>query len=143
MHPVVHGWCTESISRGSLDLKVLALTVIGFAAPERSEPEYWVLQRRILPHANRCLQQLSNTEIPKLMKDQDCNDAFHNLGLLYADQDRMAEAEKMYDWALNGKEKGWGPEHISTLDTVNNLGTLYKNQGKLAKADVSLGLLRY
>ena len=37
--------------------------------------------------------------------------------------------------ALEGREKAWGPEHISTLDTVNNLGILYAEQGKLAEAE--------
>jgi hypothetical protein len=45
----------------------------------------------------------------------------------------------MYNRALAGKEKAWGPEHTSTLNTVNNnlagkgnlyLGNLYKNQGR-------------
>ncbi len=34
-----------------------------------------------------------------------------------------------------GREKALGPEHTSTLDTVNNLGNLYTNQGKLAEAE--------
>jgi Flp pilus assembly protein TadD len=42
----------------------------------------------------------------------------------------------MYQRALQGKEKAWGPEHTSTLDTVNNLGLLYADQGKLADARV-------
>jgi hypothetical protein len=29
----------------------------------------------------------------------------------------------------------FGPDHISTLETVNNLGTLYRDQGKLAEAE--------
>jgi tetratricopeptide (TPR) repeat protein len=37
--------------------------------------------------------------------------------------------------ALQGKEKALGPEHTSTLQTVNNLGILYKNQGKLGEAE--------
>jgi hypothetical protein len=44
----------------------------------------------------------------------------NNLGLLYANQGKMAEAEEMYVRALRGYEKAWGPEHTSTLDTVNN-----------------------
>lgn len=36
--------------------------------------------------------------------------------------------------ALDGEEKPWGPEHTSTLNTVNNLGLLYKDQGKLVEA---------
>jgi tetratricopeptide (TPR) repeat protein len=41
----------------------------------------------------------------------------------------------MYLRALAGKEKAWGPEHTSTLDTVNNLGLLYKSLGRLDEAE--------
>lgn len=46
------------------------------------------------------------------------NHAFHNLGLLYADQGKLAEAEKMYERALEGREKALGPEHTSTRPTT-------------------------
>ncbi|KAK3897209.1 Tetratricopeptide repeat-domain-containing protein, partial [Staphylotrichum tortipilum] len=52
------------------------------------------------------------------------------LGYLYTDQGRHKEAEAMYERALQGYEKVWGPEHTSTLDTVNNLGLLYMDQGR-------------
>jgi hypothetical protein len=52
-----------------------------------------------------------------------------------SDQGKLKEAEEMYWRALKGKEKAWGPEHTSTLDTVNNLGNLYSDQGKLAEAE--------
>jgi tetratricopeptide (TPR) repeat protein len=41
----------------------------------------------------------------------------------------------MYQHALRGYEKAWGPEHTPTLDTVNNLGNLYADQGKLTEAE--------
>jgi tetratricopeptide (TPR) repeat protein len=41
----------------------------------------------------------------------------------------------MYQRALQGYEKARGPEHTSTLGTVNNLGNLYAEQGKLDKAE--------
>ncbi|KAF1817833.1 uncharacterized protein K489DRAFT_303975, partial [Dissoconium aciculare CBS 342.82] len=63
-------------------------------------------------------------------------DTVNNLGNLYSNQGKMAEAEEMYVRALRGKEKAWGAEHTSTLATVNNLGSLYKIQGKLAEAEV-------
>ncbi|KAK1086450.1 hypothetical protein LTR48_003563 [Friedmanniomyces endolithicus] len=59
----------------------------------------------------------------------------NNLGNLYSDQGKMAEAEEMYLRALKGKEKACGPEHTSTLNTVNNQGNLYKNQGKMVEAE--------
>lgn len=55
----------------------------------------------------------------------------NNLGNLYSDQGKMAEAEKMYIRALKGYKKAWGAEHTSTLRTVNNLGLLYSDQGSL------------
>jgi hypothetical protein len=41
----------------------------------------------------------------------------------------------MYVRALQGTEEALGPNHTSTLNTVNNLGNLYSDQGKLAKAE--------
>ncbi|CAG8975658.1 hypothetical protein HYALB_00014088, partial [Hymenoscyphus albidus] len=41
----------------------------------------------------------------------------------------------MYQRALQGYEKALGPDHTSTLGTVNNLGNLYSDQGKLVEAE--------
>jgi tetratricopeptide (TPR) repeat protein len=60
---------------------------------------------------------------------------YHKLGLLYADQGKLAEAGQMYQRALQGYEKALGAEHTSTLQTVQSLGILYTNQGKLAEAE--------
>jgi tetratricopeptide (TPR) repeat protein len=70
-----------------------------------------------------------------LVVDDDLAGDCHNLGYLYADQGKLVEAERIYQRALEGKEKAWGPEHTSTLDTVNNLAALYKVQGKLVEAE--------
>jgi tetratricopeptide (TPR) repeat protein len=70
-----------------------------------------------------------------LATDDNLSGECHNLGFLYADQGKLVEAEQMYQQALQGKEKAWGPEHTSTLATVNNLGALYADQGKLVEAE--------
>jgi tetratricopeptide (TPR) repeat protein len=56
------------------------------------------------------------------------------LGYLLKDEDRQ-RAVQMFQQALQGFEKARGPEHISTLDTVNNLGNLYKDLGRLNDAE--------
>jgi tetratricopeptide (TPR) repeat protein len=61
--------------------------------------------------------------------------AVNNLGRLYANQGKVDEAEKMYQRALQGKEKALGLDHPLTLYTVNNLGDLYISQGKLDDAE--------
>ena len=129
MHACVHSW-TVSVLNKDLDSSLIRATVECVAArvPSQAEPQFWALQRRLLSHAIKC----SSTVL-----DSDCDMewAFHNLGNLYADQGKRAEAETMYMRALQGYEKAWGPEHTSTLDTVNNLGLLYAGQGKLAEAE--------
>jgi tetratricopeptide (TPR) repeat protein len=60
----------------------------------------------------------------------------NNLGNLYYNQGKLAEAENIYVRALEGYKKVLGAEHTSTLDTVNNLGILYRRQGKLAEAEI-------
>ena len=56
-------------------------------------------------------------------------------GRFYWTHGRLKDAEKMYDGALAGYEKGLGPEHASTLNTVHNLGNLYLSQGRLEEAE--------
>ena len=62
IHPVVHDWCTESISRGQVDNILLAFTIVGSAVPSQSEPEYWLTQQRLIPHADRCIRCLQKVE---------------------------------------------------------------------------------
>jgi tetratricopeptide (TPR) repeat protein len=63
---------------------------------------------------------------------------YHNLGLLYVDQGKLVEAEQMYQRALQGYEKAWGLDNITTyvpaLNTILNLGLLFERQADLAKA---------
>src|SRR5256885_13203150 len=55
----------------------------------------------------------------------------NNLGNLYRNQGKLAKAEQMYVRALVGSEKALGPDHISTLDTVNNLGRSEEHTSEL------------
>lgn len=45
--------------------------------------------------------------------------------------------------ALIGKEKIWGAEPSSTLDTVNNLGLLDSDQGSRGRGDVYASARRF
>ena len=79
--------------------------IVGLAVPGQSEPEYWVMQQRLITHANRCVEQYHSAEQCDRMDEEESSDAFHSLGYLYADQGKLAEAEKMYRRALSGYEK--------------------------------------
>lgn len=49
--------------------------------------------------------------------------------------DQISQEIKLYLRALKAKEKAWGPENVTTLDTVNDLGTLYALQGNATEAE--------
>ena len=122
------------------ELVWLAVMIVAEAVPSRDQKQYWILQQRLLPHADRCskcvrdtLERQPDAEI-KVCQAGDAG-SLHSLGSLYFDQGKLADAEAMYRRALAGYEKALGPDHASTLDTVHALGNLYRGQGKLAEAE--------
>ena len=132
IHGCVHSWTVHALNQDwDWDLARLAVKFVGAHVPRKKDIQPWVIQRRLLQHVARCSYMLSNS----LVVDDELADEFHNLGLLYADQGKLVEAEQMCQRALQGYEKAWGPDHTLTLDIVNNLGLLYKNQGKLVEAE--------
>ncbi|OXV06832.1 hypothetical protein Egran_05401 [Elaphomyces granulatus] len=138
MHPVVQDWCRHGFSEideGDKDkLKTIALASVGHAVSLDSEIEYWVLQRRLLPHATQMLAVLeSGWPIPQ---DPSVLQAVYQLGHLYSNQGKLKEAELMYQWALMGQEKTLDLDHPSTLLTVHSLGNVYSDQGRLEKAEL-------
>ncbi|PQE03464.1 Tetratricopeptide-like helical domain protein [Rutstroemia sp. NJR-2017a BBW] len=133
VHSCVHSWIVFVLNKEwDKSLARLALICVASKVPDTNEKHWWLLQQRLLQHATRQAFFIVDAKV-------DVNRlywGFHKLGNLYSNQGKLAEAEKMYLRALEGKEKVLGPDHISTLSTVNNLGLLYKDQGKLAAAEV-------
>ncbi|KAH8657178.1 hypothetical protein BGZ60DRAFT_532027 [Tricladium varicosporioides] len=132
VHSCVHSWIVFVLNKEwDKSLAHLALTCVASEVPDTNKKHWWLLQQRLLQHLARQTPFIvdAKVDIDELYW------GFHNLGDLYSGQGKLAEAEAMYLRALKGYEKALGPDHISTLDTVNNLGNLYKNQGKLAEAE--------
>ena len=149
-HPVVHRWAYHFLGEDSrVKLAQLAVVTVGWSVPHESTWDCLAMKRRLLRHAQACSRWVSMGEITENIRSHEKDevdfnrnkekktvlDAIHLLGLLYQNQGKMAEAEKMYQRALEGYEKAWGPKHTSTLITVNNLGNLYANQGKIIEAE--------
>ena len=132
MHSCVHSWTVFVLNEQWDDgLARQALKCVASEIPSTNEKNWWLLQRRLIQHATRQALFIENGKVDIVGLDW----AFHSLGNLYADQGKLGEAEKMYVRALQGYEKALGPDHTSTLHTVNNLGLLYSDQGKLAEAE--------
>ncbi|MCJ1386317.1 hypothetical protein MMC17_009443 [Xylographa soralifera] len=126
MHSCVHSW-TEFVLNKKWDngLARLALRCVASKVPMRDETDSWILQRRLLQHAVRQEQAILEDKVDI----EGMELALDSLGMLYADQGKLAEAEAMYTRALQGTEEALGPKHTSTLSM------LFANQGKLAEAE--------
>ncbi|KAN0075779.1 HET domain containing protein [Elaphomyces granulatus] len=112
IHGCVHSWTVYVLNqKWDYDLAKLALKFVGSHIPMKESAKWSLTQRRLLQHAARCSHAVLNC------------------------MDKLDEAEKMYQRALQGNEKALGPDHTSTLLTVNNLGLLYADQGKLDEAE--------
>ncbi|OHW93509.1 NB-ARC and TPR domain protein [Colletotrichum incanum] len=131
VHGCVHEWMIHVLNNGvDEQLAQTAMRCVASQVPSVEQKEYWVVQRRLLQHADRCV---TRSGMGAAEKEEVW--VFHKLGNLYYNQGRLKEAEAMYKRALQGKEKALGPDHTSTLDTVNNLGNLYLDQGQFKEAE--------
>ncbi|EMR83515.1 putative nb-arc and tpr domain protein [Botrytis cinerea BcDW1] len=133
VHSCVHSWIVFVLNKKwDKSLARLAFTCVASKVPSTDGKYWWLTQRRLLQHAIRqtFFIKEAKVDIKGLYWE------FHNLGNLYSDQDKLAEAEMMYCRALKSKEKALGPDHTSTLLTINNLGSLYSDQSKLVEAEV-------
>ena len=132
IHGCVHSWTIHVLNQQwDYDLARMAVNFVGSHIPGDGAIQQWLTQRRLLQHAARCSYIVLND----LVRDNSMEWIYNDLGNLYRDQGKLAEAEQMYQRALQGTEKALGAEHMSTLSTVNNLGILYRDQGKLAEAE--------
>jgi tetratricopeptide (TPR) repeat protein len=138
MHPVLHKWCYQ-LSEGDKkrNLCCLAVGLVASNVSSKSDSKFWNARKRILAHGIRVgiwiIEDFSRDAI-EFVEAPIQPWMFHNLGYLLSDESKL-EAEKMYERALKGYEKVFGPEHTSTLITVNNLGSLYTTLGKLDEAE--------
>jgi tetratricopeptide (TPR) repeat protein len=124
MHSVLHSWCrnlgeSETERRS---FQKLALDIVGWMAPSTSTEEYWVLQRRLLPHGQAILNGMKTGTKAEMSASEAWT--YDRLASMFADQDRYAEAGAMYQRALAGYEKALGPEHTFTIYSSECLSAL-------------------
>jgi tetratricopeptide (TPR) repeat protein len=139
MHSVLHKWCGQ-LAEGEerYGLCCVAAELVASNVPSESEAKYWKKQKRVLAHGANVSGWIVNgpfSDAEETFGASILAWALHELGDLLSSGDRLKQAEEMYRRALQGYEKARGPEHTSTLDTVNNLGLLYAKQGRLDKAE--------
>jgi tetratricopeptide (TPR) repeat protein len=137
LHTCVHDWTLSSLNRVvSMELYDLAFCCVRkLINRDKADQLAYAQNRRLVPHAIRLDHNHFYGLVDKDEWLKENHNAVYSVAWLLQTQRKFLPVEHMYVRALRGKEKAWGPEHTSTLDTVNNLGILYWNQGKMAEAE--------
>lgn len=132
MHSCVHAWTIHVVNQEwDAEMAGVAVECVGRHVPEHTAQHSSMIQRQLLRHLTKCWGFIIDGRVDEDRKDW----ILHTFGNVCSNQGRFKEAEKMYLRALQGKEKAWGPDHTSTLSTVNNLGALYTSLGRLDEAE--------
>ena len=133
LHTCEHDWTLEHFNR-EFDQETcrIAIQCVAANVSSPSEKEYWVKNRRVLPHARRFEHVRIKAAIDWSSIEPRSLACF---AMLYYEYDLNAEAEEMYLRALHGSEKKLGYEHPWRLEIYNALGCLYAKWEKWVEAE--------
>ncbi|KAI1172158.1 kinesin light chain [Nemania sp. FL0916] len=133
IHPCVHSWTVHVLNEErDVSLFELSMECIAFKLWLRNEHTFWLLERRLLPHAFRCIATISDGVYHNMGL------AFRALGFLFQKQSRLPESEDLYLRAFRTfREEAKEPRlgRMSTLGILNDLGVVFLDQYKLRDAE--------
>lgn len=135
MHPVLHAWCRDfTLSTDDRSaFQVIAATVVGKMMPWNEANEHWKLRKRLLPHGQRCLDEIvqAKDHATELISAP----TLYCLASLFFSQEKFRAAEQVYDRVLIRTERVFGPEALLTLKTISDMASLYLKIDHLAKSE--------
>jgi tetratricopeptide (TPR) repeat protein len=138
MHSVLHRWCRYLVGQEEQqELGCLAAGLVASSVPLESDAEFWIKRKQVMAHGlcvSSWIEEHSGWDKERVVEGSRWLGCSYKLGCLLDDEDRQ-RAEQMYQRALEGYEKNYGPEHALTLHTVNKLGMLYANQDRREEAE--------
>lgn len=108
MHGCVHAWVMHELnSQRDILMARLALNCVGSAVPSKDTSEYWVIERRLLPHAHKCLESIHDGIDIESPDNQTIYSAIFGLGNLYAHQDKLEETQACTGRRWQASKKHW------------------------------------
>jgi tetratricopeptide (TPR) repeat protein len=133
MHSCVHSWTKNVVNKEwDNELANLAIRCVSSHVLERSRPQYWVTDRRLVGHGDRCLALIRDM---KMEKDDNLliPEAIRNLAIYHSRQGRLREAEELYELGLKRCENAAEPRKFE-IEMLNNLGNLFLQSDRLEEA---------
>ena len=132
IHPVVHQWLRQRLDTETWHANLnAAITLLGRSVPFAHFHEPWILQRRLAPQVECCLELLKQAKYDKI----DSPEGFHGLAVLMFDQSAFQRAEGLYRKAGEGWSRRRGPDFWQTRRAYHDLGVAYRTLRKHGEAE--------
>lgn len=130
VHRCVHLWIIHVLNQVvDKEMAWTAIECVSACAMNQDQRESWVTARRLIAHADRCLEILGDIGV-----EDEFVAVLPCFADLYSCQGQLQKAEAIYGRALEGLERTLGEEHPNTLITITALGGLYNEQGRFYEA---------
>jgi tetratricopeptide (TPR) repeat protein/transcriptional regulator with XRE-family HTH domain len=124
---VLKGKMNEEMRRLWAEWAMLAVN----AAFPHAEYSTWPQCERLLSQALAAVQIIKQYQITR----EEAGRLLHEVASYLRDHAHYAEAEPLFQRALQIREQQLGPEHPETAYPLNGLANLYRDQGKYAEAE--------
>lgn len=137
MHNCVHDWILASLNKNIIAERYwYAFDCVSMSLTDVNPDTFaHVSCSPLAAHATRLVQlSICQNEILNYITSDRLMQA-SMIGHLLQEQVLLLASEQMYQRALARYEKALGPDHTSTLQTINNVGILYRGQGRLDEAE--------
>ncbi|PWI65013.1 hypothetical protein PCL_08372 [Purpureocillium lilacinum] len=135
MHPLVHRWIfhlpTASEIAGYLQS---AIIVLGQATKPNSGRRFWFQQKRVLPHAAKCVAWLEQGVLLEEVSEATLR-SLHLLGDLFLDQGPLQTAEFLHRYLVQNCRALLGAHHLFTLAAMKSLGNTLSCLGRSPEAE--------
>jgi tetratricopeptide (TPR) repeat protein len=136
LHPVVQKWisCVRQRPGEVAVCRRMSLFAVARAVPPSTEPKFWVLQKRLLPHAEKCRQWLMREDSLCVVQDAAFVSAITALGDLFSHQGRLLAAESLYLRALSAVSGESIETDILILGIRRTLAVVLHRQNRILEA---------
>ena len=132
IHPLVHSWSREQISKSEQQrIWQMGGIILSCAIPQSVTSEDYAIRRLIFPHIKA--HQLYGSQIG--LTEQYYDDKWNNFAEVIEENGDWDEAEQLKVQVMDMRKRLLGADHPDTLTSMGNLAVTYHSQGKWNEAE--------
>jgi tetratricopeptide (TPR) repeat protein len=133
VHPLVHFWTRERMSKATLQDHCRMSTAIlcGSINVSRNTANDYTFRRKLIPHINAYRKHVAELNLIQPYFSDD----FYKYGQVFLESGHWKKAEELGVQVMETRSRVLGQEHPSTLTSMANLASTYRNQGRWKEAE--------